>query len=64
MKFFGFNEEGYKQFKQAIEWGALDSEYDSQDVVDTILKEGSAQYYGNDGSMVYFDKYDLAEIYL
>lgn len=62
MKIIGFTKEGYDLYMKGVEWNAIDVE--SETVIDTILTEGSAEYYGDDGSMVYLDKYDLEVVYL
>ena len=61
MKVIGFTEEAFERYEQAFDVGAVDC--DSQSIIDTILKEGDAMYYGDEGEMFYFDKYDLTEIY-
>ena len=61
MKVVGFTEEAYERYEQAFDAAAVYC--DSQTVIDTILKEGDAMYYGDEGEMFYFDKYDLTEIY-
>ena len=62
MKTFGLTKEGYDLYMQGVEWNAID--VDISTVVETILTEGSAEDYGDDGSMVYLDKYDLEVVYL
>lgn len=62
MKTVGLTKEGFDLYMQGVEWNAID--VDIETVVDTILTEGSAEYYGDDGSMVYLDKYDLDVVYL
>ena len=62
MKTFGLTKEGYDLYMKGVEWNAID--VDIPTVVETILTEGSAEYYGDDGSMVYLDKYDLDAVYL
>jgi hypothetical protein len=61
MKVVGFTLEAYERYEQAFDVGAVD--FDSQTVIDTILKEGAATYYGDEGEMFYFDKYDLEAVY-
>ena len=61
MKVIGFTEEAYERYEQAFDAGAVHC--DSQSVIDAILKEGYATYYGDEGEMFYFDKYDLEAVY-
>jgi hypothetical protein len=61
MKVVGFTEEAFERYEQAFDCGAVDC--DTQTVIDTILKEGDAAYYGDEGEMFYFDKYDLEAVY-
>lgn len=61
MKVIGFTLEAYERYEQAFDAGAVDS--DSQTVIDTVLREGDAMYYGDEGEMFYFDKYDLEAVY-
>ena len=57
----GFSREGFQRYLEALE--ACDDIDEAEDVVEKILKEGSAEYYGYDGKWFEFDKYDLEEIY-
>ena len=61
MKTFGLTKEGYDLYMEGVECNAID--VDISTVIDTIMTEGSAHYYGDDGAMVYLDKYDLAVVY-
>jgi len=61
MKVIGFTQEAYERYEQAFDAGAVYT--DSQIVIDTILREGDATYYGDEGEMFYFDKYDLEAVY-
>jgi len=61
MKVIGFTQEAYERYEQAFDAGAVYT--DSQTVIDTILREGGATYYGDEGEMFYFDKYDLEAVY-
>lgn len=60
---YGLTKEGYEQYTQACEAGAIVFETPCC-VVEKILAEGSADYYGDEGELFYFDKYDLESIYL
>lgn len=62
MKTIGLTKEGYDLYTQGVDENIID--VDISTVVETILTEGSAMYYGDDGSMVYLDKYDLEVVYL
>ena len=61
MKVIGFTLEAYERYEQAFDVGAVSS--DSQSIIDAILKEGDATFYGDEGEMFYFDKYDLEAVY-
>ena len=60
---FGLSEEGYEQYRQACEAGAIVFETPAC-VVEKILSEGSADYYGDEGEGFFFDKYDLERVHL
>jgi hypothetical protein len=57
----GFTKKAYKRYDKAL--CALAVPHNSLEVINDILKDGHALYYGDHGEVFYFNKKDIKTIY-
>lgn len=58
----GFTKKAYKRYEIAA-FEAMSAPENSLEVINDILRDGHALYYGDEGEIFYFNKKDLKRIY-